>query len=100
MRDNLRLSGAAETVKGIGRVEVCHNEQWGLICANHWSESESIVACRQLGYDAAFALLVGPQKVREWTADGIYTPPRRGRETDGFTLWSVTERNISFKTAP
>ena len=51
----LRLVGW-ETV-GAGRVEICHNGQWGTICADvedeAWSEKNAQVACRSLGYSGA-----------------------------------------------
>ena len=33
-----------------GRLEVCVNGTWGRVCDNYWSEVESQVACRELGY--------------------------------------------------
>ena len=33
-----------------GRVEVCHNNQWGTICGNSWYGNSTQVACSQLGY--------------------------------------------------
>ena len=42
---------------GAGRVEICHNGQWGTICADAedeaWSEKNAQVACRSLGYSGA-----------------------------------------------
>ena len=33
-----------------GRVEVCYNNEWGVICSTGWSHNSTQVACRQLGY--------------------------------------------------
>ncbi len=33
-----------------GRVELCFNETWGTICDDFWTEFETDVVCRQLGY--------------------------------------------------
>ena len=33
-----------------GRVEICVNETWGTICSTNWGQSETTVACRQLGF--------------------------------------------------
>ena len=35
-----------------GRLEVYHNGEWGTIADDFWTDVESDVACRQLGYDA------------------------------------------------
>ena len=34
----------------IGRLEVFHNNEWGVICADTFRAAEGHVACRQLGY--------------------------------------------------
>ena len=34
-----------------GRVEVCYNKEWGVICSTGWSHNSTQVACRQLGYE-------------------------------------------------
>ena len=53
---SLRLVGW-ETVTS-GRVEICHNREWGTICADAvdkpWNEKNVQVACRALGYSGAF----------------------------------------------
>ena len=36
-----------------GRLEIFLNEQWGTICDDYWTDEESGVACRQIGYPGA-----------------------------------------------
>lgn len=40
-----------------GRVEICHNGEWGTICAdedeNAWGHKNAEVACGALGYSGA-----------------------------------------------
>ena len=55
----------------IGRVEICHNKIWGVICADNWAAREAIVACHQLGYTESRPVL--PWKLREWVKQGNYT---------------------------
>ena len=44
----LRLAGAI--VVNEGRVEICMNNNWGIICDDSWGSAEATVVCRQLGY--------------------------------------------------
>ena len=41
--DKVRLNGDV--------VQVCHNQQWGLVCYNrdNWDVNAAIVVCRQVG---------------------------------------------------
>ena len=34
-----------------GRIEMCLDDVWGTLCGIIWIEIDSIVACRQLGYN-------------------------------------------------
>ena len=34
----------------VGTVQLCHNQDWGTVCANGWDDRDANVVCRQLGY--------------------------------------------------
>ena len=44
----IRLAG--EVTATSGRLEICYNHAWGTICNYQWEDSDSNVACRQLGF--------------------------------------------------
>ena len=52
---SLRLVGWMEA--DAGRIEVCHNREWGTICVNEsldlWPHKNAEVACRDIGYAGA-----------------------------------------------
>ena len=35
-----------------GRVEICLNSQWGVVCDVGFDDNDAKVACRQLGFDS------------------------------------------------
>ena len=46
LHGSIRLSGSTATQ---GRVEICHNNVWGAVCAKSWDKLDALVVCRQLG---------------------------------------------------
>ena len=48
---DIRLAGSANELQG--RVEVCHDNQWGTVCDDAWGDEDAMVVCRQLGYTGA-----------------------------------------------
>ena len=32
-----------------GRIEICWNGEWGIVCGTDWDTNDAKVACRQLG---------------------------------------------------
>ena len=44
----VRLSSPSSQL--IGRVDVCVNGTWSTICDDHWTNTDAIVICRQLGH--------------------------------------------------
>ena len=53
LRDkSLRLVGG--NAPNVGRLEVLHNNEWGVICFDNFSAAEGHVACRQLGYSVIY----------------------------------------------
>jgi len=44
---DIRLQGS--NTNGTGRVKICHNNIWGTVCDDSWSNVDAAVACNQLG---------------------------------------------------
>ena len=47
---DLRLTGSE--MENEGNLEVCHLDVWGSVCNTDWSEANSNVACKELGFTA------------------------------------------------
>ena len=45
----MRLVGGDLEQEGI--LEICANGLWGTVCSSGWSTIDSLVACKQMGYD-------------------------------------------------
>ena len=48
---DVRLAGSGSSSTR-GRVELCHNNQWGTICDDGWDNSDAEVICKQLKYSS------------------------------------------------
>ena len=52
-----------------GRVQFCHNETWGEVCAAiGWDDHDASVVCKQLGYE-------GSQHLKEICHVVVYVVP-------------------------
>ncbi|XP_033730064.1 neurotrypsin-like [Pecten maximus] len=50
----LRLSGGVTLLQG--RLEIFHDERWGTVCDDGWTQANSLVVCKQLGYSGGSVL--------------------------------------------
>ena len=48
---SIRLAGSS--VPYIGRVEICIDQQWTVLCQSSWWSHEAQVVCRELGYSGS-----------------------------------------------
>lgn len=67
-----------------GIVQLCHNQDWGTVCAEGWNDVDASVVCRQLGFSPRGTLgvlltvsipdLFSTDAIGHSTFVGYYTP--------------------------
>jgi hypothetical protein len=53
MYGQLRLMGSSLSYEG--RVEICIDGNWGIVCDDSWGRLDAVVVCRQLGHSTSSA---------------------------------------------
>ena len=48
---DVRLMNGSEPALNSGRVEVCINNSYGLVCNDRWDMADASVVCRQLNFN-------------------------------------------------
>ncbi len=57
----MRLVGLNSAFRG--RVEFCHNNEWGTVCDDNFWMIDARVVCRQLGYSPDSAFRIYPNQI-------------------------------------
>ena len=65
---SLRLYGSGNND---GILEIYHNGRWGTVCDHGWGSEESIVACRQLGYNTYVSYRHGNNITKVFWLDNV-----------------------------
>jgi hypothetical protein len=71
--EDVRLIGTSNIAEGL--VQLKYNNMWGTVCSQIWSEEESFVVCKQLGYSSAnsskntIRISVEAEQERVWIGD-------------------------------
>ena len=98
---DLRLVGGDGT-PGHGRLEIYHENTWGIICDDFFDKREAEVACRQLGYDHAedhHIKLEGRRGQQIWL-DNLDCNGRESRLSECRTLlWGANNCNAQLEAA-
>ena len=47
IEDTVQLVGGSS--QNEGRIEICQNGEWGIVCDDGWDTNDARVVCRQLG---------------------------------------------------
>ena len=94
----LRLRGGASHNEG--RLEVYHNDEWGTVCDDFFGRVDAKVACEQMGYTGAEAVLtdVAVALSKRFWLDDVNCVGDEAKLTECF--YNSNVRNMSSRTSP
>ncbi|XP_072041245.1 scavenger receptor cysteine-rich domain superfamily protein-like [Amphiura filiformis] len=90
---DIRLVGGTSDTHSDGRLEIFHNGQWGSVCNDGWSDVDTLIACRHLGYNSVGSAVLAPDSaLGAWFSNVSCTGDENHFGECSFNYWNETSQ--------